>query len=538
MKRTKLIAMVSTLCLSLVMLLVGIWAAVIVNFNLYGNLTFAPEGVFVEISGQVFRGNSVETLEPITNDPRYTLEPQTNFDNSTGEPSGNFPIPSWEIDNLVFAPMLKFIQIELYITNYSDFSITSTPNVTIGGQEISSVTDFNVTNYTTELEEIAPTTTATYKLTIEVTSSTAEPKNLSVSFSFNEWLPPDEGEFPMLTFTSNGDGTASVKADSSNLPTGELTIPEKVLINEVPHTVTTIGYSAFYDCSSLTSITIPDSVTSIGEGAFNGCSSLESITIPNFVTSIDIEVFLGCSSLTSITIPDSVTSIGRGAFWGCSKLTSITIPDSVTSISYFAFSDCRALESITIPNSVTSIDREVFSGCRALESITIPDSVTSIGERAFYGCSSLTNITIPEGVTSIGGSAFSGCSSLTNITIPEGVTWIDGYAFDGCSSLKSITIPEGVTSISDGVFNGCSSLESITIPNSVISIYDYPFDGCSRLRYIHMQGAALESAYSLPSGTWVKTDSPGEPTSWTNPITSIPAGTSGYFHQKSAWDLV
>ena len=35
-----------------------------------------------------------------------------------------------------------------------------------------------------------------------------------------------------------------------------------------------VGYHVFYNCSSLTSITILDSVTSIGSDAFKGCSSL------------------------------------------------------------------------------------------------------------------------------------------------------------------------------------------------------------------------------------------------------------------------
>ena len=271
MKRTKLIAMVSTLCLSLVMLLVGIWAAVKVNFNMYGNLTFAPEGIYVEISGQVFRGNSVETLEPITNDPRYTLEPQTNFDDSTGEPSGNFPIPFWKIDNLVFAPMLKFIQIELYITNYSDCDISATPNVKIGDQEISSVTDFDIVNDRTETECIEPNDTATYKITFELTSSTKITENLNITFSFDEYVIKEANStnFPTLSFTSNVDGTASVVKNSSNEPTGELTIPSKVLINGTPHTVTSIGDYAFEYCSSLTDITIPNSVTTIGDYAFN-----------------------------------------------------------------------------------------------------------------------------------------------------------------------------------------------------------------------------------------------------------------------------
>ncbi len=323
MKRTKLIAMVSTLCLSLVMLLVGIWAAVIVNFNMYGNLTFAPEGVFVEISGQVFRGNSLETLEPITNDTRYTLEPQTNFDNSTDEPSGNFPLPSWDIDNIVFAPMLKFIQIEVYVTNYSDFSITSTPNVKIGGQDISSVTDFNVTNYTTELNEIAPTTTATYKLTIEVTSSTAVTKDLSVSFSFEEYVPPEE----YLIFTSLGGGKASVKEDPSNLPKGNLVIPGTVLINGVSHTVTEVADNAFANCVNLTAVTIPDSVTVIGDSAFTNCSKLSSVDMPSELQRIEHLAFSYCTSLTSIVIPSKVVHIGTYTFWDCDNLTSAIIED-------------------------------------------------------------------------------------------------------------------------------------------------------------------------------------------------------------------
>ena len=82
-----------------------------------------------------------------------------------------------------------------------------------------------------------------------------------------------------------------------------------------------IGYGAFSDCSSLTSVTIPDGVTSIGFDAFEKCSSLTSVVIPGSVTSIGNGAFEGCSSLTSVVIPNSVTSIGDGAFRDCSSLT-------------------------------------------------------------------------------------------------------------------------------------------------------------------------------------------------------------------------
>ena len=295
------------------------------------------------------------------------------------------------------------------------------------------------------------------------------------------------------------------------------TIPETVNYNGTTYSVTSIGERAFYDCSSLTSITIPNSVTSIGSSAFTNCSSLTSITIPNSVTSIGDDAFYGCSSLTSVTIPNSVTSIGDYAFEYYSSLTSVTIPNSVTSIGGWAFIYCSNLTSIVvesgnstydsrencnaiietatntlivgcqntiIPNSVTSIGRGAFSGCSSLTSITIPNSVTSIGSSAFTNCSSLASISIPNSVTSIGSSAFWNCSGLTSVTIGNSVTSIGEEAFYDCDALTSITIPNSVTSIGVRAFQHCSALTSIAIPNSVTSIGIWAFEGCSSLKTV------------------------------------------------------
>ena len=161
--------------------------------------------------------------------------------------------------------------------------------------------------------------------------------------------------------------------------------------------VTKIGYSAFYERSNLTSITIGDSVTSIEDEAFNGCSSLTSVTIGDSVTTIGHHAFYSCTSLTSLTIGDSVTTIGKSAFYGCSSLTSITIPDSVTTIDHDAFSACSSLTSVTIGDSVTSIGNYAFENCRSLTSVYCK-AVTppAGGNDMFYSIASSGKIYVPQ----------------------------------------------------------------------------------------------------------------------------------------------
>ena len=196
-----------------------------------------------------------------------------------------------------------------------------------------------------------------------------------------------------------------------------------------------IEKSAFWECSSLTSVTIPNSVTSIGSSAFYRCSGLTSVTIGNSVTSIGSSAFSGCSGLTSVTFHCQEI----GSWFSGSSIKEVTIGDEVESIGDYAFSGCSGLTSVTIGNSVTSIGSVAFQFCSGLTSVTIGNSVTSIGAGAFYDCSGLTSVTIPNSVTSIGSTAFKDCSGLTSVTIPNSVTSIGSSAFYGCSGLNSVT---------------------------------------------------------------------------------------------------
>lgn len=205
---------------------------------------------------------------------------------------------------------------------------------------------------------------------------------------------------------------------------GEMTIPDVVTnVNDgISYQVTSIGEYAFYECTSLTSLTIGNSVTSMGSCAFAKCTGLKSVEIPNSVTSIGLCAFDGCKGLKSVEIPNSVTSIGDAAFTGCTGLNSLTIGNLVESIGYAA-----------------------FAGCEGLTSLTIPNSVTSIGDHAFYRCAGLTSLTIGSNVKTIEVAAFADCRGLSMMMVKasEPPTLTDPNVFDGVTPSIQIYVPYG-----------------------------------------------------------------------------------------------
>lgn len=118
--------------------------------------------------------------------------------------------------------------------------------------------------------------------------------------------------------------------------------------------------------------------------------SIKRVVIENGVTSIGWSAFNECTSLTSVTISDSVTEIRRSAFAGCTSLTKVHIPAGLVTLSSYAFDGCTSLTEFTVAEenvNYTAAEGVLFSKdmtriilCPVGKSgrYVIPNSVTSI----------------------------------------------------------------------------------------------------------------------------------------------------------------
>ena len=146
----------------------------------------------------------------------------------------------------------------------------------------------------------------------------AEPEN-AVATTFTVTEPVTGGEntynYTLLNdgtynYTLLNDGTAELTGFLPGVSVADAVIPSAVK----GHPVTSIGESAFVNCTALQSVRFEAPIKSIGTIAFGFCTGLTSIALPEGLETIGQSAFAYCTSLASVTIPQSIQVIKFGAF--------------------------------------------------------------------------------------------------------------------------------------------------------------------------------------------------------------------------------
>ena len=252
----------------------------------------------------------------------------------------------------------------------------------------------------------------------------------------------------------------------------------------IEYGVTTIGDTAFYYFSNLTSVTISNTITSIGLGAFAN-TGLTSVTIPNSVTYLGYSTFYSCVNLQIVNYNaihcNTHDAALRPVFRGCSAITVFNIGDSVKVIPSWLFTN-PAFTSVTIPNSVTTIEDGAFLGCTNLISITIGSNVANIGKQCFSSSPNLNFIRIKALTPPIfGNDAFFNVPDTIPIYIPCGTLGI--YSNDSLWIYFSNFI-EDCNRIYDVIQNEKTS----TYPNPTNDKFFIELDGVASIKLYDLLG--------------------------------------------------
>ena len=322
-----------------------------------------------------------------------------------------------------------------------------------------------------------------------------------------------------------------------------------------------IAFHAFYNCSSLKSLSIGGNCKAIGSYAFQACSALESVILEEGVETISEGAFRNCTALASVTIPSTLTSVGTDAFLSCDNLKKVNITDmkawceiafedhmaNPTNKSGALYKNNQEITAISETDlaGATKINAYALYNCSKITSVAIPATVESIGSNAFENCSGITSMSIPATVnaavnvfatcTNISSVTITGSDAMTDyddsrywpwyystadsisVTISEGITHIGDYAFN-LAGISEINLPSTITSIGESAFNGCQNISEIVIPAKVTSIESNAFYGCTKLEKMTFEGNLPAIGDGAFSGLMMDAVYPSDNANWTKEL--------------------
>ena len=217
----------------------------------------------------------------------------------------------------------------------------------------------------------------------------------------------DEGAVLNISLSSVGN-TATVTGLGDESFRGVLNIPTEIAYDGSSYSVVTIGDEAFRN-GRMTAVSLGN-VTTVGASAFRNCSSIQSLDLSNVKIIGDYAFYMKGSALKSLVFSGNLQSVGNQAF----------------------------------SNSVTTVTVNV-DNLMQINGLPIP-TFNNADVKYYVDGQLLTDIFIPEGVSSISG--FNQIKGIGTISFPSTTTEISGFNGTSASSVYCYAVtPPALTGL-------------------------------------------------------------------------------------------
>ncbi len=241
----------------------------------------------------------------------------------------------------------------------------------------------------------------------------------------------DELNYEVVTYLSNSvkcTGLTDAAKETSDL---SVIIPAYVTYDNITYRVQSIDVEAFSGCTNITKAYIASA--EVGNRAFYECTSLSQITLSTSVVKLGSYCF-SYTPITTISIPSSVESIAHNFVHYCDKLETISVTSSNKNFA--------ALNGILYSKDYTTLYR-------------IPSNHASAAPTIHPSCTTILD-------------AFHTLLNVDTLSIPYGVKTMN-YFISSCPRLKVVEIPGSVTSLINYVALHCPALEDVYVnmPNPI-----------------------------------------------------------------------
>jgi len=191
-------------------------------------------------------------------------------------------------------------------------------------------------------------------------------------------------------------------------------------------------------------IKFDDAINSFGNALYAFDNNIESAELPQGLSTLNFSTFESCSSLSSLKLNSNLKHIESYAIANCPRLVALKLPDGLKTIDPYAFSYCN-IRAMKLPDSVEFIDKGCFKHCSNLAEIHLSKSIKNIPECCFESCRQLSKISVSSSLVYLDQCAFKNCYSLTKIKIRG----VNETSFNLCASESAFMNCRGIYWLDD-----------------------------------------------------------------------------------------